>query len=76
VERFHISAFILFVLAQNILEAEGPWFESFLIVRYGNISAPTIYCKSLIWNSFSLLALVLLLTYILFGAEYPFGVCM
>ncbi|KAK4491843.1 hypothetical protein RD792_002620 [Penstemon davidsonii] len=30
VERFHISAFILFVLAQNILEAEGPWFESFL----------------------------------------------
>ncbi|KAE9604311.1 putative Tapt1 family protein [Lupinus albus] len=31
VERFHISAFILFVLAQNILEAEGPWFQSFLI---------------------------------------------
>ncbi|KAI4336236.1 hypothetical protein L6164_014785 [Bauhinia variegata] len=31
VERFHISAFILFVLAQNILEAEGPWFEGFLI---------------------------------------------
>ncbi|KAL2346962.1 hypothetical protein Fmac_000962 [Flemingia macrophylla] len=31
VERFHISSFILFVLAQNILEAEGPWFESFLI---------------------------------------------
>ncbi|PIN24973.1 putative membrane protein [Handroanthus impetiginosus] len=30
VERFHISAFVLFVLAQNILEAEGPWFESFL----------------------------------------------
>ncbi|XP_057443169.1 protein POLLEN DEFECTIVE IN GUIDANCE 1 [Lotus japonicus] len=30
VERFHISAFILFVLAQNILEAENPWFESFL----------------------------------------------
>ncbi|XP_025688662.1 protein POLLEN DEFECTIVE IN GUIDANCE 1 isoform X3 [Arachis hypogaea] len=30
IERFHISAFILFVLAQNILEAEGPWFESFL----------------------------------------------
>ncbi|KAA8529824.1 hypothetical protein F0562_034358 [Nyssa sinensis] len=30
VERFHISAFMLFVLAQNILEAEGPWFESFL----------------------------------------------
>ncbi|KAJ8773613.1 hypothetical protein K2173_005859 [Erythroxylum novogranatense] len=29
VERFHISAFLLFVLAQNILEAEGPWFESF-----------------------------------------------
>ncbi|KAK6921610.1 Tapt1 family [Dillenia turbinata] len=29
VERFHISAFIIFVLAQNILEAEGPWFESF-----------------------------------------------
>ncbi|KAK7350657.1 hypothetical protein VNO77_09513 [Canavalia gladiata] len=31
VERFHISAFILFVLAQNILEAEGPWFEGFLM---------------------------------------------
>ncbi|XP_061355800.1 protein POLLEN DEFECTIVE IN GUIDANCE 1-like [Gastrolobium bilobum] len=31
IERFHISAFILFVLAQNILEAEGPWIESFLI---------------------------------------------
>ncbi|KAL9457019.1 hypothetical protein AB3S75_006117 [Citrus x aurantiifolia] len=30
IERFHISAFLLFVLAQNILEAEGPWFESFL----------------------------------------------
>ncbi|OMO72457.1 S-locus glycoprotein [Corchorus olitorius] len=30
VERFHISAFLLFVLAQNILEAEGPWFESFI----------------------------------------------
>lgn len=32
VERFHISAFVLFVLAQNILEAEGPWFENFLFV--------------------------------------------
>lgn len=30
VERFHISAFLLFVLAQNLLEADGPWFESFL----------------------------------------------
>ncbi|KAG2410114.1 Protein POLLEN DEFECTIVE IN GUIDANCE 1 [Vigna angularis] len=30
IERFHISAFILFVLAQNILEAEGPWFISFI----------------------------------------------
>ncbi|KAK3012090.1 hypothetical protein RJ639_012723 [Escallonia herrerae] len=30
VERFHISAFLLFVLAQNILEAEGPWFENFI----------------------------------------------
>ncbi|KAL5162786.1 Protein POLLEN DEFECTIVE IN GUIDANCE 1 [Glycine soja] len=30
IERFHISAFILFVLAQNILEAEGPWFGSFI----------------------------------------------
>ncbi|XP_073143832.1 protein POLLEN DEFECTIVE IN GUIDANCE 1 [Henckelia pumila] len=30
IERFHISAFLLFVLAQNILEAEGPWFESFI----------------------------------------------
>ncbi|KAI5386510.1 variant 5, Protein POLLEN DEFTIVE IN GUIDANCE 1, partial [Lathyrus oleraceus] len=31
IERFHISTFILFVLAQNILEAEGPWFQSFFI---------------------------------------------
>lgn len=30
VERFHITAFVLFVLAQNIVEAEGPWFRSFL----------------------------------------------
>ncbi|XP_047322065.1 protein POLLEN DEFECTIVE IN GUIDANCE 1 [Impatiens glandulifera] len=30
VERFHILAFLLFVLAQNILEAEGPWFETFV----------------------------------------------
>ncbi|ERM93821.1 hypothetical protein AMTR_s00138p00039840 [Amborella trichopoda] len=30
VERFHIMAYIIFVLAQNILEAEGPWFNSFL----------------------------------------------
>ncbi|XP_051145060.1 protein POLLEN DEFECTIVE IN GUIDANCE 1 [Andrographis paniculata] len=29
IERFHISAFLVFVLAQNILEAEGPWFVSF-----------------------------------------------
>jgi len=78
VERFHISAFILFVLAQNILEAEGPWFESFLTVRFGNILAPTIYWRSLVCyvESISLLTLVLLLTYILFGAEYSLGVCM
>ncbi|XLR16197.1 hypothetical protein HN51_037180 [Arachis hypogaea] len=31
IERFHISALILFVLAQNILEAEGSWLGSFLI---------------------------------------------
>lgn len=30
VERFHIASFLVFVLAQNILEAEGPWFENFL----------------------------------------------
>lgn len=30
VERFHITAFVLFVLAQNIREAEGPWFGNFL----------------------------------------------
>ncbi|XP_071702562.1 protein POLLEN DEFECTIVE IN GUIDANCE 1-like [Rutidosis leptorrhynchoides] len=29
VERFHIASFLIFVLAQNILEAEGPWFENF-----------------------------------------------
>ncbi|CAN6303855.1 unnamed protein product [Urochloa humidicola] len=31
IERFHITAFLVFILAQNILEAEGPWFDSFLI---------------------------------------------
>ncbi|WVZ60281.1 hypothetical protein U9M48_010327 [Paspalum notatum var. saurae] len=31
IERFHITAFLVFVLAQNIVEAEGPWFGSFLI---------------------------------------------
>ncbi|KAG9150754.1 hypothetical protein Leryth_002915 [Lithospermum erythrorhizon] len=30
IERFHICAFLLFVLAQNLLEAEGPWFKNFL----------------------------------------------
>ncbi|KFK41212.1 hypothetical protein AALP_AA2G099900 [Arabis alpina] len=30
VERFHISAFLVSVLAQNILEAEGPWFGNFI----------------------------------------------
>ncbi|KNA11813.1 hypothetical protein SOVF_131650 [Spinacia oleracea] len=30
IERFHISAFVIFVLAQNIQEAEGPWFGNFL----------------------------------------------
>ncbi|KAG9455322.1 hypothetical protein H6P81_008226 [Aristolochia fimbriata] len=29
VERFHISTFLSFVLAQYVLEAEGPWFSSF-----------------------------------------------
>ncbi|KAJ3672836.1 hypothetical protein LUZ60_006210 [Juncus effusus] len=29
-ERFHITAFLLFVLAQNILEADGPWFDTFI----------------------------------------------
>lgn len=30
VERFHITAFVIFVLAQNLVEAEGPWFSNFL----------------------------------------------
>ncbi|XP_078169471.1 protein POLLEN DEFECTIVE IN GUIDANCE 1-like isoform X1 [Carex rostrata] len=30
IERFHIMTFLLFVLAQNLLEAEGPWFSSFV----------------------------------------------
>lgn len=30
IERFHITAFVMFVLAQNIQEAEGPWFGNFL----------------------------------------------
>ncbi|WCJ33656.1 hypothetical protein M5689_015007 [Euphorbia peplus] len=31
IERFHIAAFLIVVLAQNIREAEGPWLESFVI---------------------------------------------
>ncbi|CAM8983273.1 unnamed protein product [Rhodiola kirilowii] len=31
IERFHISAFVLFVLAQNMMEAEGSWFANFLM---------------------------------------------
>lgn len=38
VERFHITAFMLFVLAQNLLEAEGPWFESFLTVSFSHLT--------------------------------------
>lgn len=30
IEIFHITTFILFVLAQNILEAEGSWFGNFI----------------------------------------------
>jgi hypothetical protein len=51
IERFHITAFLLFVLAQNILEAEGPWFDSFLIVssiflcQYGSKVILLIFCS-------------------------------
>ncbi|KAL5134707.1 Protein POLLEN DEFECTIVE IN GUIDANCE 1 [Glycine soja] len=44
IERFHISALILFVLAQNILKAEGPWFGSFISVRLFKIIPSNIYC--------------------------------
>ncbi|KAH9607266.1 hypothetical protein KSS87_019589 [Heliosperma pusillum] len=30
IERFHITAFVIFVLAQNIQEAEGYWFGNFI----------------------------------------------
>ncbi|XP_010415417.1 PREDICTED: protein POLLEN DEFECTIVE IN GUIDANCE 1-like [Camelina sativa] len=30
IERFHIAAFLVSVLAQNILESEGPWFGNFI----------------------------------------------
>ncbi|KAH9602752.1 hypothetical protein KSS87_023040 [Heliosperma pusillum] len=30
IERFHITAFVIFVLAQNIQEAEGSWFGNFI----------------------------------------------
>ncbi|KAH1030649.1 hypothetical protein J1N35_042823 [Gossypium stocksii] len=43
IERFHISAFLLFVLAQNILEAQGPWFESFLFNAF-----VVFFCEMLI----------------------------
>ncbi|KAK4351353.1 hypothetical protein RND71_030666 [Anisodus tanguticus] len=46
VERFHISAFLLFVLAQNLLEADGPWFGSFicnaLVVYLGEMAIDII----------------------------------
>ncbi|CAI9096812.1 OLC1v1033033C2 [Oldenlandia corymbosa var. corymbosa] len=43
VERFHVSAFLLFVLAQNILEAEGSWFENFLLNAF-----LVLFCEVLI----------------------------
>ncbi|KAL4318726.1 hypothetical protein GQ457_18G023900 [Hibiscus cannabinus] len=43
IERFHISAFLLSVLAQNILEAPSPWFESFLFNAF-----VVFFCEMLI----------------------------
>ncbi|KAF3521600.1 hypothetical protein F2Q69_00050727 [Brassica cretica] len=49
VERFHISAFLVSVLAQNILEAEGPWFGNFIYIQSrshrdeGRLMAPLTY---------------------------------
>ncbi|KAK8522769.1 hypothetical protein V6N13_115722 [Hibiscus sabdariffa] len=43
IERFHISAFLISVLAQNILEAQSPWFESFLFNAF-----VVFFCEMLI----------------------------
>ncbi|XP_039065932.1 protein POLLEN DEFECTIVE IN GUIDANCE 1-like isoform X2 [Hibiscus syriacus] len=43
IERFHISAFLVSVLAQNILEAQSPWFESFFFNAF-----VVFFCEMLI----------------------------
>uniref|UniRef100_A0A803N8L8 Uncharacterized protein n=1 Tax=Chenopodium quinoa TaxID=63459 RepID=A0A803N8L8_CHEQI len=46
IERFHITAFVIFVLAQNIQEAEGPWFGNFfsnaLLVYFSEMAVDVI----------------------------------
>lgn len=79
VERFHISAFLLFVLAQNILEAEGPWFESFVSVS--SLGNPGHYSRKVIsWNKlkvfFFRLHLCWLISYFLYFAECSRGLYM
>ncbi|KAK8667913.1 hypothetical protein V6N13_105390 [Hibiscus sabdariffa] len=43
IERFHISAFLISVLAQNILEAQSPWFDSFFFNAF-----VVFFCEMLI----------------------------
>lgn len=74
VERFHISACILFVLAQNILEAEGPWFISFISVSLFKFVTPKIYSMSFSGEiNFIAWFGLALITVILYDAEYPLG---
>lgn len=47
IERFHIAAFLVSVLAQNILEAEGPWFGNFIYVSVHNSLVVINYVTSL-----------------------------
>jgi hypothetical protein len=47
IERFHISAFLVSVLAQNILESEGAWFGNFIYVSVHNSLVDIKFCTSL-----------------------------
>jgi len=61
-------------LAQNILEAEGPWFISFISVSLFKFVTPKIYSMSFSGEiNFIAWFGLALITVILYDAEYPLG---
>lgn len=76
IEIFHITTFILFVLAQNILEAEGSWFGNFI-----NVSTKVLlfsyqifwFCFMSYWfnnNSKCFIKKIKIVTYVIFSANF------